>query len=476
MVNRITGEPNPLRRVQRGIQSRFDINGRGILRPGRGRGCVIQGSIVARANTEAESLLKGDRAAAAVIASRLLKPRRDNLVERPWGGAQLRALKRLRPAAASAPAVGESFEIAADDTDDEAGRYPSVVELGDGSTVKLPALLARHPVTMLGAAFVARYGPRFPLLPKLLDVAELLSIQAHPPGNTEVYVIVGAEPGATIRLGFRADVDAAALGARLATGRREQQRLLDLCGGAVGATELQALLKPWLADRGAKPATLERALQPRLPRATSWAEVAACLAELHAVYWLALDGLNELPVAAGQVIYNANPARVAAARGQPASAEVHALGNPQGRALLALEIRRPGPTYRAWDNVRFPLRSIDIEAALGALNLAATRAEDFVVTPTLVRAGVERSVDSEYFRLEHLAPTALTSVDVPATAPHSLHALAGATSVYATDGTLVGRLAAGESALVPIGVGAYRVAADQEPALVVKAELPPYAN
>jgi len=65
---------------------------------------------------------------------------------------------------------------------------------------------------------------------------------------------------------------------------------------------------------------------------------------------------------------------------------------------------------------------------------------------------------------------------VPATAPHTLHALAGAVSVYATDGEVAGRLARGESALVPAGVGAYRVVADEEPVLVVKAELPPYAD
>jgi mannose-6-phosphate isomerase class I len=431
---------------------------------------------VARATTEAEKLLDGDHTAAAVLASRLLKPRADNLVERPWGGAQLRELKGLGVAAAGAGAIGESFEIAADDADEEACRHPSVVELDDGSSVKLPALLARHAETLLGTTFVARYGRRFPLLPKLLDVAELLSIQAHPPGNTEVYVILAAEPGATIRLGFRADVDATALAVRLSAGRRAQRRLLELCAGAVGADELQTLLKPWLADRAAEPAALERALRPRLPAAARGSELEDCLAELHAVYWLALDSLNEIPVVPGQVLYNANPPRIVAAGGRPASAEVHALGNPEGRGLVALEIRRPGPTYRAWDNVRFPLRGIDIETALGALNLTATRAEEFVVTPKPVRAAVQRSVDSEYFRLEHLTPTMLTSVDVPATAPHSLHALAGAVSVYATDGSVVGRLARGESALVPIGVGAYRVTADREPALVVKAELPPYAN
>ena len=45
--------------------------------------------------TLADRLLEGDRALAAELASRLLKPRRDNLVERPWGGSKLCAFKRL---------------------------------------------------------------------------------------------------------------------------------------------------------------------------------------------------------------------------------------------------------------------------------------------------------------------------------------------------------------------------------------------
>jgi hypothetical protein len=48
--------------------------------------------------------------------------------------------------------------------------------------------------------------------------------------------------------------------------------------------------------------------------------------------------------------------------------------------------------------------------------------------------------------------------------------------VYATDGGVVGRLARGDSAIVPLGVGAYRVVADDEPAALVKVDLPPYAR
>jgi mannose-6-phosphate isomerase class I len=423
-------------------------------------------------STIAERLLRGDRSAAADLATRLLKPRRDNLVERPWGGERLCAFKGL-----SAPAgrrFGESFEIAADDADDEARLHPSVLELADGSTITLPALLAVHAEALLGAEFVRRYGPRFPLLPKLLDVAELLSVQAHPPGNTEVYVIVEADSGATIRLGFAVDVNAESLTAKLTAGRRDQQRLLELLG-AGSADELQVLLKRWFARRAARPGELRSALVDRLRDAATWAEVDALLTSLHETFWEVLDSLNAIRVNAGDVVYNSNPRRVVAASGKPASAEVHALGNTEGRGVLALEIRRPGPTFRAWDNVRFPLRSLDIEAALDALSLAATRREDFVVEPATVRPGVRRSVDCEYFRLEHIEPTAGVAVDVSASPPHCLHALAGTVRVHRA-AEPIATLERGESALVPAGVGTYRILAVGAPAAIVKVSVPPYGD
>lgn len=428
------------------------------------------------ASTAADRLLEGDRAVAAELATGLLKPGRDNLVERPWGGARLCEFKGLTgaPYETGRP-FGESFEISADDGDDEARLHPSVLTLADGSTITLPALLAVHAETLLGVDFVQRYGRRFPLLPKLLDVAELLSVQAHPPGNTEVYVIVEADPGATIRLGFAADVAADDWAARLAAGRRDQQRLLGLFGAAAAA-ELQTELKPWLARRSSAPAELEKTLRPRLADGARWAEVEALLTTLRGVYWAVLDSLNAIPVKAGDVIYNANPPRVTAATGKPTSAEVHALGNTEGRGVFALEIRRPGTTFRAWDNVRFPLRDIDIDAALEALSLKATQPADFIVDLKPTRAGVRRSVDCEYFRLEHLEPTPRSSVDVASSTPHSLHALAGRAGVVRGDGELLGTLERGESALVPALVGAYRVVADGEPAVLVKADLPPYAD
>ncbi len=428
------------------------------------------------ASTLADRLLEGDRDAAASLAKGLLKPERNNLVERPWGGSRLCKFKSLTGApCATGRTFGESFELSADDGDDEARLHPSVLVLGDGSTMTLSALLAVHGETVLGADFVQRYGRRFPLLPKLLDIAELLSVQAHPPGNTEAYVIIEADPGATIRLGFAADVDAATWADKLGAARRDQQRLLELLG-ASSASELQRLLKPWLAWRAATPAELEDVLRPQLDDASRWTEVETRLRALRACFWDVLDSLNAIPVKAGDVIYNANPGRVSAATGKPASAEVHALGNTEGRGVFALEIRRPGTTFRAWDNVRFPLRDLDIAAALEALNVTATAPADFVVQPKALRAGVRRSVDSEYFRLEHLEPTPQLAIDVHAAPPHCLHALAGRVVVMRTEGERLGTLERGESALVPAHVGAYRLEADGEPAALVKVDLPPYAD
>ena len=424
-------------------------------------------------DTEADILLRGDRAAAVRLASSLVVPSNDNIVERPWGGFRLRELKRARlDGSRSRMRIGECFEIAADDRDAEARLYPSRIRFRDGSVATLPALLDAHAETLLGARFVARHGTHWPLLPKTLDVVELLSVQAHPPGNTEVYLILAAEPGATLRLGFKTNVDAKSFGARVAAGRRDQQRLKELCGAAFGDDELQSELKPWLADRVSTPAALEPRWRPRL--AKRWREVANVLRALHAAYWDVLDLMNEIPVAPGQIVYNATPERIAAARGISRSAEIHALGNTQALEIVALEIRKPGTTYRAWDNVRFPLRDVDAAAAIAALNLERTEPEEFVVarTPVPGKSGVAVSVDSDEYRLEHLTPTATAAIDVPAGDPHNLHALAGAVSVYATDGALVGRLASGDSALVPIGVGAYRVVADSEPAEVLKVSVP----
>jgi mannose-6-phosphate isomerase class I len=420
----------------------------------------------------ADAALRGDPAAVETVASNIIRVERDNLVERPWGGGWIRSFKRI-PAEAAGGAMpwGEAFELAAFNDDAESARFPSIVRFEDGSILELPALLEAQGEALLGPAFVTRYGACFPLLPKILDVKELLSVQGHPPGNTEVYIIIDAEPGATLRLGFSQDIEPEQLKQALRRGLDRQSELLDMLGPDADVAEVQATVAPWFARRDAGAAELAAWIEARF--AARAADATALLTELKALYWRALELMNAVEARPGQVIYNATPERILASHGGPASAEVHALGNPEGREILALEIRRPGPTFRAWDNVRFPRREVDVEAAIDALNLRATSPDEFICDPQPVagRAGVRVSVDCEFFRVEHLAPEARRAVTVPASAPHSLHCLAGAVEAISDNGSPIGRLDVGESALVPVGVGGYRLESDA-PADVVRVTLP----
>ena len=425
--------------------------------------------------TEAQALLDGDREALRRAASRLLKPLKNNFVERPWGGMCIRPFKGLVPLPdqreISGMGLGEAFEIAAFDGDPEARQYPSRLRFDDGSEVSLASLLDRQVEGLLGSEFAGRFGACLPLLPKTLDVRELLSVQGHPEGNTEVYVIIEAEPGATIRLGFREDLDAGPFKRDLIEGRRQQETVLSLLEGTQEPAELQLLVAPWLARRDAGADELASSLPKTVPHQD---EILRILQNLKDLYWQVLDSMNAIPVSAGQVIFNANPARIVAATGRSPSAEVHALGNPEGKEILALEIRRPGPTFRAWDNVRFPIREIDVDAAIDALNLKGTRADEYLVDPMPVagRTGVFCSVDSASFRVEHLRPEPTAGVEIPAEQPHCLHAIRGSARFLNAESQPIGELDQGESAIVPIGVGAYRVESVADVAEIIKVSLP----
>jgi mannose-6-phosphate isomerase class I len=450
-----------------GTQSHFDINDLAYCAR-RNEGF----SGLSRIEDKALEDFRGDGSQFTGLASNLLRVAPDNLVERPWGGDWIKDFKAVAANAGSASVRwGEAFEISAFDGDDEARRFPSRVRLDNGSFIDLPALLEAQGEQLLGEAFVGRYGSCFPLLPKTLDVKELLSVQGHPSGHTEVYIIISSEPGATLRLGFSRDVDAAEMTSALTRGIEQQGALLALLGDAVDARAAQEKIAPWFAARDADISALSAWLQDSVPEGIDTAST--LLGDLKELYWRMLDSMNAIPVKPGQVIYNATPNRLLARTGGVASAEVHALGNPEGLEILALEIRRPGPTFRAWDNVRFPIREVDIAAAIDALNLSATRPEEFLVErqPVPGRDGAFVSVDCEYFRVEHLMPDSGRQVDVPSSAPHSLHCLEGAVEFATDGGRAVGRLERGESALVPVGVGAYRVAATA-PAEVIRVSLP----
>lgn len=118
----------------------------------------------------------------------------------PWGGDRIPKLfgRKLPPGR-----YAESWEISA---------HPdgvSIVQEGPFSGISLPDLVARFRSALVGSA-----GPadRFPLLIKLIDARETLSVQVHPnertaplsggEPKTEMWYVLHAEPGACVYLGF----------------------------------------------------------------------------------------------------------------------------------------------------------------------------------------------------------------------------------------------------------------------------------
>ena len=90
--------------------------------------------------------------------------------------------------------------------------------LPDGTLLR--DAVATQPANWLGDAHVRAFGPEPALLVKLLDAGQRLPVHCHPSdefaarhyasryGKTEAWVVVGAEEGSTVHIGFAEDVDA----------------------------------------------------------------------------------------------------------------------------------------------------------------------------------------------------------------------------------------------------------------------------
>ena len=401
------------------------------------------------------ALKRGEPDAVARVARAAIHLRPSQLVERPWGGQRLARYMGL-PASAGAP-IGEAFLVSAWPDDPEAHRYPSMARLPDGADMPLPSLLAAAGPSLLGAAHWRRFGPTWPLLPKLLDVGALLSVQAHPPGQPEVYVVLASEPRATIALGFRQDMDRERLRAQLHGARAIQDGLAGALAPTVEEHALEAVLAPWLAERSASAQALLPSLLPLLATGQDHAALCEGLVRLRDIHLGLLDALHHLPVTAGQVLYNRQLAVTAS--DQLPSADVHALGNLAGRGVLLLELRLPGGTLRAWDHARFPRRRLDVDAALDALPLQPVPAGFYEVEARAVRPGVVRAMAGPLFALDRLTPAVGRDITLPALpCASTLHALRGQIQLYNRSGGLLSRLAAGGTLLIPAGL-ATRLAA-----------------
>jgi mannose-6-phosphate isomerase len=125
-------------------------------------------------------------------------------VERIWGGDRL--ARYGKPLPPDKP-IGETWEISDRD------REQSVVVNGPHAGQTLRQLLSEWGRQILGRRVT---GPRFPLLIKMLDARERLSLQVHPPARiatrlggepkTEMWYVLEADPGAALMAGLKRGV------------------------------------------------------------------------------------------------------------------------------------------------------------------------------------------------------------------------------------------------------------------------------
>lgn len=121
-----------------------------------------------------------------------------------WGGDRLASYKGIKTDLSS---IGESWEISA------VKNHVSVVDRGPFEGMSLTELIDRHGAELLGEKIYSDHGRDFPLLIKLIDARDDLSVQVHPddrlayerhkcPGKTEMWHIIETKPGARIHVGL----------------------------------------------------------------------------------------------------------------------------------------------------------------------------------------------------------------------------------------------------------------------------------
>lgn len=142
--------------------------------------------------------------------------------ERVWGARNLERLYR-KPLPANVP-IGESWEIT-----DRPGDV-SVIANGPLAGRDLHWLVENCAGELLGEA--RALNGRFPLLIKILDAQDTLSLQVHPPASkaaelkgepkTEMWFITEAQPGAALFVGLRRGVTREEFERRIADGSVEK--------------------------------------------------------------------------------------------------------------------------------------------------------------------------------------------------------------------------------------------------------------
>lgn len=123
--------------------------------------------------------------------------------ERIWGGQTLETV--FGKALPAGEKIGESWELA------DLPHDKTVIANGELAGRTLASVVERYPQEIAG---VRNFPGPFPLLVKLLDARDVLSVQVHPDAETcrrmgrgepktECWYIIDAEPGAVIYKGFK---------------------------------------------------------------------------------------------------------------------------------------------------------------------------------------------------------------------------------------------------------------------------------
>ena len=143
-----------------------------------------------------------------------------NFREVVWGGGRLLEWKGLPPA--DVP-IGESWEVCS------LPERESVISNGPYAGRKLNDFTDEMGEKVLGRAVVRQYGRQLPLLVKLIDAHQDLSIQVHPndemamryhgkKGKTEMWYVIDAEPGSSVLVGFKKKITPLEYGLRVMDG------------------------------------------------------------------------------------------------------------------------------------------------------------------------------------------------------------------------------------------------------------------
>ena len=145
--------------------------------------------------------------------------------ERVWGGDRLHALFN-KPIPSGMP-IGEAWLIS------DHATCESVVKDGPCRGMTLHQLVQQDPAALLGTRPRLTPGGRFPLLLKLLDARDVLSVQVHPDdrcaqelgesdgGKTEMWHVLDAEPGSTMICGLDPSITRDGLAKAVADGSIE---------------------------------------------------------------------------------------------------------------------------------------------------------------------------------------------------------------------------------------------------------------